>query len=85
LLVEDAKQNKYALKCVDKRKVNLMSVEKHVKEERNILLAIDHPFLMSFHRTFRDEVNVYFLTEFIVGKDLFDAIRDIGLLNRAAC
>lgn len=33
------------------------------------------------HRTFRDENSVYFLLEFLEGVELFDAIREIGLMT----
>ena len=36
---------------------------------------------MKFLRTFKDKQSVYFLVEFIRGIELFDAIRDIGLLG----
>ena len=35
---------------------------------------------MDFFRTYKDEKNVYFLTEFIKGMELFDVIREIGLI-----
>jgi cGMP-dependent protein kinase len=36
---------------------------------------------MQFIRSYKDENYIYFLTEFINGIELFDAIRLIGLLN----
>lgn len=36
---------------------------------------------MQFLRTFKDNQSVYFLVEFISGMELFDVIRDIGLLS----
>jgi cGMP-dependent protein kinase len=36
---------------------------------------------MSFIRTFKDDLSVYFLVEYIKGMELFDVIREIGLLN----
>jgi cGMP-dependent protein kinase len=32
-------------------------------------------------RTFKDPLDVYFLLEFVKGMELFDVIRDIGLLS----
>ena len=32
-------------------------------------------------RTFKDEFRVYFLLEYIQGMDLFDVLRELGLLN----
>ena len=36
---------------------------------------------MSYYRSFKDEFNVYLLLEYIHGIELFDAIREIGLLS----
>ena len=41
----------------------------------------DFPFVMKFLRSFKDERCIYFLLEFIQGKELFDVIREIGLLS----
>lgn len=41
---------------------------------------LDHPFIMRFYRSYKDDENIYFLTEFINGIELFDAIRIIGIL-----
>jgi cGMP-dependent protein kinase len=37
--------------------------------------------IMRLVKTFKDESRVYFLLEYINGIDLFDAIREIGLLT----
>ena len=44
---------------------------------------VNHPFIMQFFRSFKDDYNIYFLQEYIGGVELFDAIRDIGLLDTA--
>lgn len=36
---------------------------------------------MRFYRSFSDANYIYFLVEYIKGMELFDVIRDIGLLN----
>lgn len=41
---------------------------------------MDHEFILKFYRSFKDMENIYFLTEYIPGEELFDAIREIGLL-----
>lgn len=35
---------------------------------------------MKFYRSYKDNENIYFLTEYIPGMELFDAIRVIGIL-----
>lgn len=36
---------------------------------------------MKFFKAMKDENNIYFIVEYIKGMELFDVIRDIGLLN----
>jgi cGMP-dependent protein kinase len=36
---------------------------------------------MKFIKSIKDQNNIYFLVEYIKGMELFDVIRDIGLLN----
>ena len=36
---------------------------------------------MTFKRTFKDDNNIYFLVEYIKGMELFDVIREIGILS----
>ena len=43
---------------------------------------MNHPFILNFFRSFKDTENIYFLTEYIPGIELFDAIRVIGLLSK---
>ena len=36
---------------------------------------------MQFLRTYKDKNNLYFLVQYIKGMELFDVMREIGLLN----
>ena len=36
---------------------------------------------MTYYRSFKDNNYIYFLVEFIKGMELFDVIREIGLLS----
>lgn len=48
------------------------------KQEKKVLEEISHPFIMKFFQSMKDDLNIYFLTEYIKGMELFDVIRDIG-------
>lgn len=45
----------------------------------------DFPFIAKFYKSFKDSSNVYFLLEYIDGIEMFDVIREIGLLNSEQC
>lgn len=79
-----SKKNKYfyAIKAISKKQVDNEQLHSNLDMERGILVSIDHPFIMKLVKTLKDSKNIYFLTEYIKGKELFDVIRDIGLLNR---
>lgn len=78
------KDRVYALKCVGKKQVVRQGQQKSIRIERDINAQCYHPCIMQFIKTFQDSKNVYFLTEFLGGGDLFFAIREIGQLTKAA-
>ncbi|KAL4510050.1 hypothetical protein ABPG72_010243 [Tetrahymena utriculariae] len=77
---KDTKQI-YALKCVSKSSVVETSLEKHLIQEKKVMQTVNYPFIMRFFRSFKDEYYIYFLLEFIQGQELFEVIREIGLLS----
>ncbi|CAJ1362555.1 unnamed protein product [Effrenium voratum] len=76
------KHKYYALKCIGKKQVVQQKQEKSMLLEREINSECYHPCIMHFITTFQDAKNVYFLTEFLGGGDLFTAIREIGNLSK---
>ncbi len=82
-LVNCRKNNSmYALKAISKNQIDQEQLHSNLEMERRILLKIDHPFIMKLVKTLKDTKDIYFLTEYIRGKELWDVIRDIGLLNK---
>ena len=73
----------YALKAISKNQIDQEQLHSNLEMERQILLKIDHPFIMKLVKTLKDTKDIYFLTEYIRGKELWDVIRDIGLLNKS--
>jgi serine/threonine protein kinase len=55
------------------------NIAQHLVLERQILLHVDHTMILKLIKTFKDDRRVYFLTEYVNGIDLFDALREIGL------
>jgi cGMP-dependent protein kinase len=80
-LAQSPNQELYALKAVSKTKAEKYKVQDNLVSEREILLAIEHPMILKLVKTFRDQKRVYYLTELIQGIDLFDALRDLNILN----
>ena len=57
-------------------------MEKIVLEERNILSSMKCPFIVRFCKSYKDGCFLFLLMEFIKGSELFDVIREIGLLTK---
>ena len=72
----------YAIKSISKSQIDSEQMHDNLDMERSILLKIDHPFIVKLVKTLKCNKFIYFLMEQITGKELFEAIRDIGLLNK---
>ena len=81
LTAHRTKRMLYALKTVDRRKILAYDIQENIVLERKVLLELDHIFILKLIRTFKDEFRLYFLLEYIKGMDLFDVLRELGLLN----
>ena len=78
------KKNKqlYAIKALDLEQIKKEKLEICVELEKNVLLKTDHPFIMKMVKYLKNENYIFFINEYIKGKELWDVIRDIGLLNK---
>jgi cGMP-dependent protein kinase len=72
----------YAIKNISNKQILYSKLNKNIELERSILLKVDHPFIVKLVKTLKDENYIYYLMDYIKGKELFDVIRDIGLLNK---
>ena len=82
-LVKSNKKNFfYAIKNISNRQILYNQLHGNLDLERKILLRVDHPFIVKLVKTLKDDKFIYFLMDYIKGKELFDIIRDIGLLNK---
>ena len=73
----------YAIKNISNKQILYSKLHKNIEIERNILLKVDHPFIVKLVKTLKDDKYIYYLMDYIKGKELFDIIRDIGLLNKS--
>ena len=58
-----------------------MSFTQHIENELKVLQRVHNEFLVQFIKSYKDDEYYYFLMEFIKGMELFDAMREIGLLS----
>lgn len=61
----------YAMKVLKKEYVKKRKQEDHTKTERNILAKIKYPFIVFLYFAFQDDKQLYFITEFAQGGELF--------------
>ena len=82
-LVKNKKNNYfYAIKNISKKQILSCKLMNNIEMEKSILLKIDHPFIVKLVKTLKSEKYIYYLMDYIKGKELFSVIRDIGLLNK---
>lgn len=68
----------YALKAMYKAAVVETKQQEAVIYEKNLLIQLDHPFILKLYKTFKDKNRLYMLMEYIQGGELY------GLLQRSA-
>ena len=73
----------YAIKALRLSQIKKEKLETCVELEKKVLLKIDHPFIMKMVKYLKNEAYIFFIMEYIKGKELWEVIRDIGLLNKA--
>ena len=76
LLVQLKSNNTYyAMKILNKNHLKLRKQEIHTKNERDIMIKISSPFIVSIKFAFQDETNLYLVSEFMQGGELFFHLR----------
>ena len=81
LCTKKCKNSLYALKTVERQKIERYEIQENLILERKVLLQLDHIFILKLVTTFKDPKRVYFLTEFVKGMDLFDVLREMNLVS----
>ena len=79
-----SKKNKqlYAVKAMDLMQIKEENILKRVELEKNLLLKMQHPFIAKIVKYIKGEVYLYYIMEYVRGKELFDVMRDINLLDK---
>jgi len=73
----------YALKCIQKARVVQYGQQRHILDEKNILLTMQSPFILGLLTTFKDKKFVYLLTDAYLGGDLWRTLHARGPFNDA--
>ena len=72
LLVRNKNNNEiYAMKILKKSIIKEKDQEEHTKTEQKILKINDNPFIVKLYFSFQDNENLYIVTEFMQGGELF--------------
>ncbi|KAL8616216.1 hypothetical protein ACOMHN_058333 [Nucella lapillus] len=81
VLVREAPKQYLALKVMAITQVIKLKQVEHIKNERDILAAVTHPFIISLVWSHKDETFLYMLMEYIPGGELFSYLRSMGRFN----
>jgi len=68
----------YAVKMIAKELVIQMNQLDSIKREKDIMLKMSHPMIMSMYCSFQDSLYVYFCLEFNRGGELYAHLRRVG-------
>ena len=64
-----------AMKVLTKRKVIKLKQVDHIKNEKEILATVQHPFIVNLIESFQDDHNLYLVFDFVQGGELFRLLR----------
>jgi len=65
----------YALKALNKMHIVDKGQQEHLKNEKNIMLQLDSPFITNLRGIFKDQDFIYFLLDANLGGELFSLLR----------
>lgn len=71
----------YALKIISKGWIVENKLESYIRNEKKIHDKICFPLITSLVTTWKDDISIYFLLEYIQGKDLFEIVNEKGVLE----
>ncbi|EDW41637.1 GM24459 [Drosophila sechellia] len=85
-LCRDRISEKYcAMKILAMTEVIRLKQIEHVKNERNILREIRHPFVISLEWSTKDDSNLYMIFDYVCGGELFTYLRNAGKFTSQTC
>ena len=66
----------YAMKILDKENLKKRKQQIHTKTERDLMVKINSPFIVNIKSAFQDDTNLYLVSEFMQGGDMFFHMHD---------
>ena len=66
----------YAMKILEKKLLKIKKQQSHTKTERDLMVKINSPFIVNIKSAFQDETNLYLVSEFMPGGDMFFHMHD---------
>lgn len=70
-----------AIKAMKKQQLLDLKQVTHVKDERQLLEELDHPFVVDFKGAFQDAKFTYFVTEYLPCGELFDLLKEAYVIS----
>ena len=70
--------NLYAMKILIKSYLKQKKQEEHTRTERDLMVKINSPFIMNIKYAFQDEIQLYLITDFMQGGDMFFHLHEKG-------
>lgn len=67
--------NYYAMKVLDKGILKQKDYFSYIKLERQILMTLNHPFILKLHYSFQCKANLYLMLDYEGGGSLFFHLR----------
>lgn len=65
----------FAMKTIKKSQISKKRKLNNVLTERNILIQVDHPFIVNFYYAFQTSTKFYLIMEYVPGGELFSHLR----------
>ena len=65
----------YAIKVLHKEKIVKSKQIDHTNNEQQMLLSVQHPFIINLWGSFQDATNLYMVMDFVPGGELFTLLR----------
>ena len=78
-------QELFALKVLNKKKLNAKKQLKYAVGEANILKKVDHPFVIKLHYSFQTPSNLYMALDYCPHKDLAELLYEEDQITEQTC